>query len=202
MRTELPVKSPWLRRVLVGVCALAVAVLVGAAIPAMAGSKAVTYYACVTNRTGAVKIVAKTARCRLGQHKISWNKTGPQGPPGVVTGYHSITHGGSTSTSSITVEALLLPAGSFIVNASVDLAVVSNEGESTNVADCRLLDGSGTAIDTAAATVVLDGLTGAATLTMTGATTTGGKIQVSCTSGSADNVVAASITAIPVHSLS
>jgi len=150
-------------------------------------------------------MVSRSARCHTGQHKISWNNVGPQGPdgkPGVVTGYSAVAHGGTIGTSTTTVTSLKLPAGSFIVNASVYLDIQSNEGATTNVADCRLTDGSGAVLDTSAATVVLTGNTGAATLSLTGATSTGGTTRVLCTSGSADNLDTASITAIPVHTLS
>jgi hypothetical protein len=87
----------------------------------------VVYYACVTNGTGAVKIVSATVMCGTGKHKISWNNlgpaghtgphgatgpqgpqgapgpqgaTGPQGPPGVTTGY-----------ASFNSNAVSLPAG-------------------------------------------------------------------------------------------
>jgi hypothetical protein len=39
-------------------------------------------------------------------------------------------------------------------------------------------------------------------LSLTGATSTGGTTRVQCTSGSADNLDTASITAFPVHTLS
>jgi hypothetical protein len=198
----------WLRRLFIGVCLMVVAVVAGAAIPALAGGKTVTFHACVTNRTGAIKIVSKSARCRAGQHKISWNNTGPQGPAGapgpagVVAGYHTLAKGGTISTSITTVTSLALPAGNFILNASVSLFIQANEGGTNNVADCRLTDGSGTVFDIAAATVVLTGSTGAATLSLTGATSKGGTINLQCTSGSTDNVDIATITAIPVHTLS
>jgi hypothetical protein len=195
-------RSPWSRRLLIGTCVMAAAVLAGAAIPALAGGKTMTFFACVTNKTGALKIVSKSAACRTGQHKISWNSSGPQGPAGVVAGYHAVAHGGTISTSTTTVTSLALPAGNFIVNASVYLDISSSEGDTTNVADCRLTDGSGAVLDYAAATVVLTGNTGAATLYLTGATSTGGATQVLCTSGSPDDLDTASITAIPVHTLS
>lgn len=69
-------------------------------------------------------------------------------------------------------------------------------------ADCRLTDSSSAVLDLSAATVVLTGNTGAATLSLTGATSTGGITQVLCASGSADNLDTACITAIPVHTLS
>lgn len=202
-RSQRPwLKRLWLQRLLLGACLIVVAVLAGAAIPALAGGKSVTFYACVTSKTGAIKIVSKSARCHAGQHKISWNNAGPQGPAGVVTGYSAVAHGGTISTSTRAVTSLTLPSGRFIVNASVYLDIQSSEGETTNVADCRLTDGSGAVLDTSAATVVLTGNTGAATLSLTGATSTGRTTQVLCTSGSADNLDTASITAIPVHTLS
>jgi len=59
----------------------------------------VTYYACVTNSTGAIKIVSATTTCPTGTHKIHWNQQGPQGPqgpqgiqgpPGITAGYTGI----------------------------------------------------------------------------------------------------------------
>jgi hypothetical protein len=207
-------QRPWLRRLLIGTCVMVVAILAGAAIPALAGGRTVTFYACVTSKTGAIKIVSNSTACRAGQHKISWNNIGPRGPAGktghrgaagpagVVAGFHALAHGGIISTSSTTVTSLALPAGNFIVNASVTLDIQAAEGGVTNVADCRLIDGSGAVLDFSAATVVLTGNTGAATLSMTGATSTGGATKVLCTSRSPDNLDAASITAIPVHTLS
>jgi hypothetical protein len=61
-------------------CVAAVIALVAGAIPAVAanfGGKPTTYYACVTTRTGAIRIVSAAVRCRAGQHKISWNSQGP-----------------------------------------------------------------------------------------------------------------------------
>jgi hypothetical protein len=204
-------QRPWLQRLFIGASVMVIAVVAGVAIPALAGGKSVTFYACVTSKTGAIKVVSKSARCHAGQHKISWNNVGPQGPAGqtgqpgpagVVTGYSAVAHGGTISTSSTAVTSLTLPTGSFIVNASVYLDISSSEAETTNVADCRLTDGSGAVLDTSAATVVLTGNTGATTLSLTGATSKGGTTQVLCTSGSTDNLDTASITAIPVHTLS
>jgi len=47
-----------------------------------AHAASVTYYACVTTATGAIDIVSKTATCKSGQTKISWNQAGPAGPAG------------------------------------------------------------------------------------------------------------------------
>lgn len=42
----------------------------------------VTYYGCINNSTGAIRIVSATTVCNTGEHKIHWNQTGPQGPQG------------------------------------------------------------------------------------------------------------------------
>jgi hypothetical protein len=41
-----------------------------------------TYYGCVNNSTGAIRIVSKTTVCKSTEHKINWNEVGPKGPPG------------------------------------------------------------------------------------------------------------------------
>jgi len=42
----------------------------------------VTYYGCVNNSTGAIRVVSKTTVCKSTEHKIQWNQVGPQGPAG------------------------------------------------------------------------------------------------------------------------
>ena len=54
----------------------------GIPVIAAAATSTVTYYACVTNSTGAIKVVGKTTKCGTGKHKISWNNIGPRGPQG------------------------------------------------------------------------------------------------------------------------
>ena len=39
-----------------------------------------TYYACINNSTGAIRIVSKSTECMSAEHKINWNQVGPQGP--------------------------------------------------------------------------------------------------------------------------
>src|SRR5215471_18020943 len=103
----------WLQ---IGGTAAAVTALVAVGIPALAAvtTSTVTYYACVTNSTGAIKVVGKTTVCGAGKHKISWNNigprgprglqgprgaTGPQGPPGVVNGYIDNSSGASLTNT-------------------------------------------------------------------------------------------------------
>ena len=42
----------------------------------------VTYYGCVNNSTGDLRVVDKTTTCNSGERKIQWNQVGPQGPAG------------------------------------------------------------------------------------------------------------------------
>jgi hypothetical protein len=42
----------------------------------------VTYYGCVNNTTGAIRIVSKATICKSTEHKINWNEVGPRGPQG------------------------------------------------------------------------------------------------------------------------
>lgn len=42
----------------------------------------VTYFACINNSTGAIRIVSQSTTCNTGEHKIAWNQTGPVGPQG------------------------------------------------------------------------------------------------------------------------
>jgi Collagen triple helix repeat (20 copies) len=65
----------------VAVGAVLGAALIGPTV-ALAASTPVTYYACVTTKTGAIKVVSASTRCATGQSKISWNNTGPKGATG------------------------------------------------------------------------------------------------------------------------
>lgn len=42
----------------------------------------VTYYGCVNNSTGDIRIVSQSTTCKSTEHKINWNEVGPQGPKG------------------------------------------------------------------------------------------------------------------------
>jgi Collagen triple helix repeat (20 copies) len=42
----------------------------------------VTYYGCVNNSTGDIRIVSKSTVCKSTEHKINWNQVGPKGPKG------------------------------------------------------------------------------------------------------------------------
>jgi hypothetical protein len=57
-----------------------VVLLIFAQLPASAST--VTYYACINNSSGAIRIVTKSTTCKTDEHKIQWNQTGPEGPKG------------------------------------------------------------------------------------------------------------------------
>jgi hypothetical protein len=70
-------------RTSVGVCMLFLLACYALPSAAQEGQPEVTtYYGCVNNSTGAIRIVSKSTTCKSTEHKISWNQVGPQGPPG------------------------------------------------------------------------------------------------------------------------
>jgi hypothetical protein len=46
-------------------------------------AQATTIYACVKTRSGSVRLVTRTARCRRGEYRLYWNSDGPAGRNGV-----------------------------------------------------------------------------------------------------------------------
>lgn len=69
-------RSVWI----VGV--LAIAIVAATVTQAFATGTSNTIYACVSNQTGDVQIVAANATCSHNQYATSWNMTGLQGPQG------------------------------------------------------------------------------------------------------------------------
>lgn len=41
-----------------------------------------TFYACINNSSGAIRIVSQSTTCKSTEHKVHWNQAGPQGPQG------------------------------------------------------------------------------------------------------------------------
>jgi hypothetical protein len=132
--------------------------LVAWAVPALAlgGSNPVVFHACVTNKTGAIRIVSASTNCAAGQHKIFWNQTGPtgprgqrgltgpKGPPGAAVGFKkqmivNILLNASTET---TVASLKLPAGKFIISAA-SLAGFSGTAPAVDGVQCDILSPEG-----------------------------------------------------------
>jgi len=110
-----------------------------------ANAATVTYYGCVTNSTGAIRIVSSTTTCKTTEHKIQWNDpgptgpkgatgaagpkgaTGPQGPqgtPGTASGVFSVNNNLSvkiTATPTSVIQAQITEPGSYIFFANVYL---------------------------------------------------------------------------------
>ena len=72
--------APRLLGIILTACLLVVSLSTG--VLASAPQTPTIYYACVTNTTGAIKIVSQNFTCPTGSHKIQWNQLGPAGPTG------------------------------------------------------------------------------------------------------------------------
>ena len=194
---------------------------------ASAGARSVTYYACVNARTGVIKVVSKSARCRAGQHKISWNNVGPQGPagpqgaqgsqgptgptgpqgaqgpqgqhgpPGAVKGYLD------NGTSNVAISS----TGTTVATVSLpsgDFLIyarvvgINTSTSAANTIDCRLFQGT-TTLDESLSSFPAP-TNGFGNVTLVSDTTTGGAITVQCY-GTAITVSRPVITAIPVAAL-
>jgi hypothetical protein len=58
------------------------ALAIGALVYAAPQAEAATVYVCANRDSGVVRMVARTARCRRGESKLSWSTTGPAGANG------------------------------------------------------------------------------------------------------------------------
>jgi len=67
---------------LVACCVLPLAAQPSAASAGVGSPMATTFYGCVNNSTGAIRIVSSGTTCKSSEHKIHWNQVGPQGPKG------------------------------------------------------------------------------------------------------------------------
>ena len=65
------------------VVSLAVAAaMLSLAIMAQAQAPVTTYFGCVNNTSGAIRIVTSSTTCHATEHKIQWNQVGPKGSTG------------------------------------------------------------------------------------------------------------------------
>jgi hypothetical protein len=92
-----------------------------------------TYYACVTNATGALHLVSSTATCKATEHKIQWNDPGPrgpagpqgpQGPPGAASGVFAVSNSLSitvTDQPTSILQAQISQPGSYLFSANANL---------------------------------------------------------------------------------
>jgi hypothetical protein len=79
-------------RISVGICTMvlfascvvsAVAQQPAAAPDPMQAQQVVTFFGCVNNSNGAIRIVDSGTTCLTGEHKIHWTQKGPRGPQGI-----------------------------------------------------------------------------------------------------------------------
>ena len=109
------------------------ALVVATAAIVRAGTEPTTYYACVNNASGNLRIVAATTTCTKNESLISWNNlgppgaTGPQGPagptgegPGYVTDHYGELPPIAAYPADPTVIETLhnLPPGRYVVSAA------------------------------------------------------------------------------------
>jgi hypothetical protein len=67
---------------LLACCVLPLAAQPSAASAGVGSPMATTFYGCVNNSTGAIRIVSSGTVCKSTEHKIHWNQVGPKGPQG------------------------------------------------------------------------------------------------------------------------
>jgi hypothetical protein len=110
---------------------------------------ATTYYACINNSTGAIRIVNQNTVCKSTEHKINWNRTGPQGPqgpkgapgpqgkqgpPGMSVGYSAVAPPNSdiplTQSPTLILQTNSIgTSGSYFISVSALPVVATGDGE-------------------------------------------------------------------------
>lgn len=141
---------------------LVAALLLVAAFAATSSASAATIYACQKKKGGTIHIVAKKAKCKKGETKISWSSTGPggkngangangsngsngkDGANGAVAGYGAVQSSSLDLTGKNTpvqVPGLTkaLPAGSFVASANIEIDALSKGAGAAGVL-CELVD--------------------------------------------------------------
>lgn len=96
----------------------------GAVVISGASGADTTYYACLTTSKTLIKVGTVTPNCKNGSQLISWNSTGPQGPPGVT---HSCSAGPYPGVDLVDCNL----SGDNFVSASLDGANLTNSNMSS-----------------------------------------------------------------------
>jgi hypothetical protein len=189
----------------------AVLLATGLASQGHATTASAVIYACKNLQNGSLRVVASTRDCRHNEAPLSWNQggqpgaQGPQGPAGPqgipgpqgvpgpagasgVTGPAYYTANGEPTTLGPTYSSILhlnVPAGSYVVNASV---LVNNLGVSRVPVLCALASAAGSSVFSAVQleneVPQTEGRASAATLPVGFATTllAAGRIDLMCLS--------------------
>jgi hypothetical protein len=123
------------------IIALVIILLSIAATYALAQEESPIYYACVNNSSGTIFIVDADTACKSNEFRISWNKEGPPGPPGVSEAWKtdrclSVGCGPLLLTpdnGQQDVWFVDLPTGSYVFNVSIFAAPTILEDEDGNL---------------------------------------------------------------------
>jgi hypothetical protein len=181
---------------LLGSAAVLVAGLGTASAVTRAAAPDPVIYACKAKKGGAVRIVAKNTRCKSTETRVTWNQrglTGPPGPPGpsgqpgsASTVYQVRKR--ATFTGGVALDGPQLPAGSYALDAVIQLQGTERVGCSFDMAGGFGVENDGPANPTMRVISLVD------TITLKTATT----IKVRCSSFAPGSTAYASIRAIKV----
>ncbi|MGO9760131.1 MAG: hypothetical protein ACLP1Q_02575 [Solirubrobacteraceae bacterium] len=141
---------------------LALAMAPAASAAAAPAPSASTIYTCVSKKSGAMRIVTANAKCKRGEHKLSWGSTGPAGPTGaagapgapgapgasgVGVDYSSFSFGPNTLAASETGDIVVIkaiPAGTYFVSGKAVVGGTEAKSAVFVAVICELVDSSTT----------------------------------------------------------
>ena len=110
-----------------------------AAIPDASG----VIHGCYKNQNGQLRVIDPAAsHCRHSETAISWNQTGPPGPPGI-SGYEERTHQLFVSAGAFTNVSVSCSAGKKVLGGGYDIETPDD----VKVFSSEPTDGSGNIID-------------------------------------------------------
>ena len=128
---------------------------------------------CAAKSSGTLRVIdAQTANCSQKEIRLDWNEQGPRGPSDAFVFAQNNSFGSvniSTGTPAPIGVQLNLPAGSFIIDASIGFAINSGV-ETTIVVGCRL-GAPNTSIRTTEGKGQVTGLSGFGTIPLGAAVT-------------------------------
>lgn len=107
----------------------------------------VTFFGCVDNTSGSIRVVSNTTACKSSEHKIHWSQKGPrgpqgpqglqgaqgpQGPAGISVGYSSVVSQGAILPAFpgtlIAKSSPVAASGTYFISASALVDVEDNSG--------------------------------------------------------------------------
>jgi hypothetical protein len=204
------------------------AIVVSAAtvVQADSGSTQVTYYACVNNSSGTIKMIASSDACAQNEQKIVWNQqgqpgpqglqgeqgapgdTGPMGPAGAsgASQAYTVRTGAANyvqsafDQSTLVVASLNLEAGAYVINATETATFHQNFADLGGAVSCSLTPtGAGASQGVGAVNISLQEVNVVVTegVTLTGPAT----VSLKCSGPGGLSSESAAITATAVGSV-